>query len=142
MLSDDEFVDRFIAKSKERLETRRKVFTQELARVEISCLNGNAGLFVWMDLRMLLKDPSFEAEMELWKVIINEVKLNVSPGSSFHCLEPGWFRVCFANMDDNTMEVALSRIKAFMHQIKDQNRKGKVLAKKPCRQSSLKLSLS
>ncbi|GLT58642.1 hypothetical protein SLA2020_315150 [Shorea laevis] len=109
MLSDDEFVDRFIAKSKERLETRHKVFTQELARVEISCF---------------------------------EVKLNVSPGSSFHCLEPGWFRVCFANMDDNTMEVALSRIKAFMHQIKDQNREGKVLAKKPCRQSSLKLSLS
>ncbi|GLT58641.1 hypothetical protein SLA2020_315150 [Shorea laevis] len=99
-------------------------------------------LFVWMDLRMLLKDPSFEAEIELWKVIISEVKLNVSPGSSFHCLEPGWFRVCFANMDDNTMEVALSRIKAFMHQIKDQNREGKVLAKKPCRQSSLKLSLS
>ncbi|GLT78187.1 hypothetical protein SLA2020_497310 [Shorea laevis] len=144
MLSDDEFVDRFIAKSKERLETRRKVFTQELARAEISCFNGNAGLFVWIDLRMLalLKDPSFEAEMELWKVIINEVKLNVSPGSSFHCLEPGWFRVCFANMDDNTMEVALSRIKAFMHQIKDQNREVKVPAKKPCWQSSLKLSLS
>lgn len=135
MLSDTEFVDKFIAKSKERLSTRRKVFTSGLAQVGISCLTANAGLFVWMDLRKLLKSQAFEAEMELWRVIINEVKLNVSPGSSFHCSEPGWFRVCFANMDDKTMEVALTRITTFMHQ-------NKAPTKKLCRRSSLKLSLS
>ncbi|GKU95201.1 hypothetical protein SLEP1_g8590 [Rubroshorea leprosula] len=142
MLSDDEFVDRFIAKSKERLDKRHKDFTEGLKQVEIDCLNGNAGLFVWMDLHKLLKDQSFEAEMELWKVIINKIKLNVSPGSSFHCSEPGWFRVCIANMDDSTMEVALSRIRDFMHQNKDQNTEVKMPARKLCRQSSLKLSLS
>ncbi|KAF2291172.1 hypothetical protein GH714_020494 [Hevea brasiliensis] len=35
-------------------------------------------------------------------------------GSSFHCKEPGWFRVCFANMDDETVEAALKRIRAFV----------------------------
>ncbi|GLT46341.1 hypothetical protein SLA2020_201020 [Shorea laevis] len=142
MLSDDEFVDRFIAKSKGRLDKRRKDFTEGLKQVKIDCLNGNAGLFVWMDLRRLLKDQSFEAEMELWKVIINEIKLNVSPGSSFHCSEPGWFRVCIANMDDSTMKVALSRITDFVHQNKDQNTEVKMPARKLCRRSSLKLSLS
>ncbi|GKU95209.1 hypothetical protein SLEP1_g8596 [Rubroshorea leprosula] len=142
MLSDDEFVDRFIAKSKERLDKRRKVFTEGLEQVKIDCLNGNAGLFMWMDLRRLLKDQSSKAEMELWKVIINEIKLNVSPGSSFHCTEPGWFRVCIANMDDSTMEVALSRITDFMHQNRDQNKEVKVPARKQRQQSSLKLSLS
>jgi 1-aminocyclopropane-1-carboxylate synthase 1/2/6 len=51
------------------------------------------------------------------------VKLNVSPGTSFHCDEPGWFRVCHANMDDDTMEVALDRIRRFVLQHQHQKAK-------------------
>lgn len=114
MLSDEEFVDNLIAESGRRLAERHKVFTQELAQVGISCLNSNAGLFCWMDLRPLLDDASLEGEMALWRMIIDEVKLNVSPGSSFHCPEPGWFRVCFANMDEDTMKEALKRIRTYL----------------------------
>ncbi|KAL0397940.1 UNVERIFIED_CONTAM: 1-aminocyclopropane-1-carboxylate synthase [Sesamum calycinum] len=57
--------------------------------------------------------------MGLWKVIISDVKLNVSPGTSFHCHEPGWFRVCIANMDDETVEVALRRIRLFVGKYKE-----------------------
>jgi aspartate/methionine/tyrosine aminotransferase len=137
MLSDDAFVDSFIAESATRLERRYKYFTCPLAQVGINCLKSNAGLFVWMDLRRLLKNQTFEAEMELWRVIIKEVKLNVSPGSSFHCSEPGWFRVCFANMDDSTMGVALNRIKTFVHQTKDVRNP----IKRKCWNSNLRLSL-
>ncbi|KAJ8768550.1 hypothetical protein K2173_022657 [Erythroxylum novogranatense] len=139
MLSDDEFVERFIRESKTRLASRHKLLTEGLARLGISCLKGsNAGLFVWMNLRRLLKEQSFEGEMALWRVIINEVKLNVSPGSSFHCSEPGWFRVCFANIDDETVEVALARIRTFVLQSKE----AKKPVKKLCWQGSLKLSFS
>nr|UOI39551.1 1-aminocyclopropane-1-carboxylate synthase [Betula platyphylla]UVJ47666.1 1-aminocyclopropane-1-carboxylate synthase [Betula platyphylla] len=140
MLSDDVFVDRFIAESSKRLEKRYKDFTSPLAHeVGINCLKSNAGLFLWMDLRHLLKNQTPEAEMELWKVIINEVKLNVSPGDSFHCSEPGWFRVCFANMDDSTMGVALTRIRNFVHQ----NKEVKNPLKRKCWNSSnLRLSFS
>lgn len=55
-----------------------------------------------------------QAELELWRVIISDVKLNISPGSAFHCAEPGWFRVCFANMDDATMGTAVRRIRTFV----------------------------
>ncbi|KAG2677183.1 hypothetical protein I3843_12G089100 [Carya illinoinensis] len=137
MLSDDVFVDRFIAESAERLGKRHGVFTRGLASVGIDCLNSNAGLFVWMDLRRLLEEQTFEAEMKLWRVIINEVKLNVSPGSSFHCSEPGWFRVCFANMDDNTMDVALTRIHSFVLQ-----NKVRVPSKRQCWERSNNLRLS
>ncbi|KAL2517196.1 1-aminocyclopropane-1-carboxylate synthase-like protein 1 [Abeliophyllum distichum] len=116
MLSDDIFVEKFIDESAKRLAKRHGLFTRGLAKVGIESLKGNAGLYCWMDLRRLLKEPTFEAEMELWHVIINEVKLNVSPGVSFHCSEPGWFRVCFANMDDETMRIAVSRIHKFVIQ--------------------------
>ncbi|KAL3818023.1 hypothetical protein ACJIZ3_003928 [Penstemon smallii] len=116
MLLDEVFVDRFIKESSKRLGQRHGVLSRGLAQVGIKSLKSNAGLYNWMDLRMLLSEPTFEAEMELWRVIINEVKLNVSPGASFHCSEPGWFRVCFANMDDETMMVALKRIHKFVNQ--------------------------
>ncbi|KAF5935310.1 hypothetical protein HYC85_026439 [Camellia sinensis] len=110
MLLDDIFVEKFIAKSAERLAKRHELFTKGLAQVGIGSLKSNAWLFFWMDLRRLLEDSTFESEMALWRVIIHDVKLNVSPGSSFHCSELRWFKVCFANMDDETMRVALRRI--------------------------------
>ncbi|RDX97635.1 1-aminocyclopropane-1-carboxylate synthase, partial [Mucuna pruriens] len=114
MLSDDEFVERFLKESSTRLAARHSHFTKGLEKVNITCLPSNAGLFVWMNLRGLLKEKTFNGEMMLWRVIINEVKLNVSPGSAFNCSEPGWYRVCFANMDDETVDVALKRIRAFV----------------------------
>ncbi|KAK7845001.1 1-aminocyclopropane-1-carboxylate synthase [Quercus suber] len=134
MLSDDEFVDNFLKENSERLAKRHSLFTKGLEKMGITCLKSNAGLFVWMDLRRLLKEPTFESEMTLWRLIINEVKLNVSPGSSFHCSEPGWFRVCFANMDDDTVEVALERIRVFVE-------KQQVKSKRKF-QSNLKLSFT
>ncbi|KAJ6933670.1 1-aminocyclopropane-1-carboxylate synthase-like [Populus alba x Populus x berolinensis] len=137
MLSDDEFVWKFIRESKRRLAARHRVFTYGLAQVSIKCLTtSNAGLFLWMDLSGLLKEKTFESEMALWRVIIHEVKLNVSPGCSFHCTEPGWFRVCFANMDDQTMQVALSRIRTFVNKDVDTKKPKKTLRW----QGSLKLT--
>ncbi|CAN4077388.1 unnamed protein product [Withania somnifera] len=122
-----------------RLSQRQGMFTKELAQVGITTLKSNAGLFFWMDLRRLLKESTFEGELELWHIIIHEVKLNVSPGCSFHCSEPGWFRVCFANMDDETMRVALRRIRHFVLQA---NKGLEVASKKQCRRSKLEVSLS
>lgn len=114
MLSDESFVDKFLVESSKRLAKRHEKFTKGLEEVNIKRFPSNAGLFCWMNLKSLLKEETFEAELKLWRVIINEVKLNVSPGSSFHCSEPGWFRVCFANVDDETVDVALKRIRGFI----------------------------
>ncbi|XP_015083908.1 1-aminocyclopropane-1-carboxylate synthase-like [Solanum pennellii] len=140
MLSDEIFVEKFIAESSERLGKRQGMFTKGLAQVGISTLKSNAGLFFWMDLRRLLKEATFDGELELWRIIINEVKLNVSPGCSFHCSEPGWFRVCFANMDDETMRIALRRIRNFVLQTKGLNNIAAI--KKQCSRSKLQISLS
>ncbi|KAL8106924.1 1-aminocyclopropane-1-carboxylate synthase-like [Apium graveolens] len=138
MLSDEKFIDKYVAESRKRLAARHGVFTRGLMQVRVGNLQANAGLFFWMDLRRLLKEPTVEAEMDLWRVIINEVKLNVSPGSSFHCSEPGWFRVCYANMDNETMRIALRRIKKFVLQVDERE----VAAKKQTWHKDLKLSLS
>jgi 1-aminocyclopropane-1-carboxylate synthase len=49
----------------------------------------------------------------LWSKLVFQVGLNVSPGSFYHCSEPGWFRVCFAIVSAKTLDVALQRLADF-----------------------------
>ncbi|KAM0938002.1 putative 1-aminocyclopropane-1-carboxylate synthase [Dioscorea sansibarensis] len=114
MLSDKEFTSKYIAENKRRLAKRQQMLINGLEDAGIGCLNSNAGLFCWVDLRHLLKSKTFEGEMELWKKILYEVGLNISPGASCHCQEPGWFRVCFSNMSEDTLTLAMQRLKSFV----------------------------
>ncbi|CAH8326093.1 unnamed protein product [Eruca vesicaria subsp. sativa] len=115
LLSDKNFTANYLKENKIRLKIRHKKLVSGLEAIGIECLKSNAGLFCWVDMRHLLRSNTFEAEIELWKKIVYEVKLNISPGSSCHCNEPGWFRVCFANMNEETINVALNRLKMFVH---------------------------
>ncbi|XP_010248312.1 PREDICTED: 1-aminocyclopropane-1-carboxylate synthase 3-like [Nelumbo nucifera] len=114
MLSDKKFSRNYIIENQRRLKKRHGMLVSGLLNAGIRCLKSNAGLFCWVDMRHLLSSNTFEAEMELWKKILYEVRLNISPGSSCHCTEPGWFRVCFANMSEDTLNLSMQRIKAFV----------------------------
>ncbi|GLT46841.1 hypothetical protein SLA2020_205710 [Shorea laevis] len=118
MLSDKKFTKNYISENQKRLKQRQRMLVSGLEEAGISCLNkSNAGLFCWVDMRHFLSSNTLEAEMKLWKRIVYDVKLNISPGSSCHCTEPGWFRVCFANMSEETLRVAMQRMKVFVESI-------------------------
>ncbi|PRQ46797.1 putative 1-aminocyclopropane-1-carboxylate synthase [Rosa chinensis] len=116
MLSNKEFTEKYIKTNRERLRKRYDMIIEGLKSTGIECLKGNAGLFCWMNLSPFLDTPTKEGELALWNSMVHEVKLNISPGSSCHCSEPGWFRVCFANMSEQTLEVAMKRIHDFVEQ--------------------------
>ncbi|KAK0605716.1 hypothetical protein LWI29_029960 [Acer saccharum] len=107
MLSNKKFTKIYISENQKRLKQRQKKLVSGLKKAGISCLKSNAGLFCWVDMRHLLSSNTFEAEIELWKKIVYDVKLNISPGFSCHCTEPGWFRVCFANMSEETLKLSI-----------------------------------
>ncbi|GAB4849132.1 1-aminocyclopropane-1-carboxylate synthase 3 [Ancistrocladus abbreviatus] len=117
VLSDKKFTASYIMENKKRLKQRYEMLVSGLENSGIRCLKSNAGLYCWVDMRHLLKSKTFEAEMDLWKRILYQVRLNISPGSSCHCSEPGWFRVCFANMSEETLTLAMQRIKDFVDSI-------------------------
>nr|XP_043617502.1 1-aminocyclopropane-1-carboxylate synthase 9-like [Erigeron canadensis] len=114
MLSDRKFTKTYLLENRKRLKNRQETMVKGLQKSGIRCLKSNAGLFCWVDMRHLLRSQTFEGEMELWQKIVYDVKLNISPGSSCHCVEPGWFRVCFANMSKETLTLALQRVKSFV----------------------------
>ncbi|XP_073121063.1 1-aminocyclopropane-1-carboxylate synthase CMA101-like [Henckelia pumila] len=114
ILGDKKFIRNYVKENRRRLRNRQKILVCGLKKVGIRCLKGNSGLFCWVDMRLVLKSDTFEAEMEVWREIIGEYLINVCPGSSCHCVEPGWFRVCFANMAKQTLELAVARIQALV----------------------------
>ncbi|XP_049384420.1 1-aminocyclopropane-1-carboxylate synthase 3-like [Solanum stenotomum] len=114
LLSDKKFTKNYVSENQKRLKKRHEMLVGGLKEIGIRCLESNAGLFCWVDMRHLLSSNTFDGEMELWKKIVYEVGLNISPGSSCHCTEPGWFRACFANMSEDTLNIAIQRLKAFV----------------------------
>ncbi|BAU00321.1 hypothetical protein LR48_Vigan06g023400 [Vigna angularis] len=122
MLGDKKFTKNYISENLKRLKRRQRNLVSGLQKAGISCLKtNNAGLFCWVDMRHLLHSNTFEAEMVLWKKILYEVRLNISPGSSCHCTEPGWFRMCFANMSEETLNLAMKRLKTFVQESNHDN---------------------
>lgn len=114
LLSDKKFTKNYVSENQKRLKKRHEMLVGGLTQIGIRCLESNAGLFCWVDMRHLLSSNTFDGEMELWKKIVYEVGLNISAGSSCHCTEPGWFRACFANMSEDTLNIAIQRLKAFV----------------------------
>ena len=114
LLSGKEFRENYLKENRKRVKERREMMVVGLAQAGISCLKGNAGLFCWVDPRNLLSSNMLTAEMERWKKILHEAGLNISPGASCHCTEPGWFKICFANMFEETLKVSMERMKAFL----------------------------
>ncbi|KAF7809958.1 1-aminocyclopropane-1-carboxylate synthase 3-like [Senna tora] len=117
LLGDKKFTRKYISENQKRLKRRHRMLVSGLQKIGINCLNSNAGLFCWVDMRHLLKSNTFQAEMELWKKIVYQVRLNISPGSSCHCTEPGWFRVCFANLSEDTLNLAIKRLRSFVAEL-------------------------
>ncbi|EFJ31841.1 1-aminocyclopropane-1-carboxylate synthase [Selaginella moellendorffii] len=109
-LSDKEFVRDYLRENKKRLKARRDWVVEMLRNTGTGCAKGNAGFYCWIDLSRFLKAPTEEAETELWKNVVYEVGLNLTPGSACHSPEPGWFRFCFANQDEDTLAVAIRRL--------------------------------
>ncbi|CAN0402499.1 unnamed protein product, partial [Ectocarpus sp. 8 AP-2014] len=86
----------FVRASQEGLRLAYMSLVNQLGRKGIMYQQAEAGLFVMLDLREYLEVSSKEAEERLWRQMLERTKVNLTPGGAFHCVEPGWFRLCFA----------------------------------------------
>ena len=73
-------------------------------------LPAEAGVFVLLDLRSHLTEPTWEAEHALWITILEQASVNLTPGAACRVGEPGFFRLCYAAQPPETVEVAVRRI--------------------------------
>ena len=110
MVSDDAWVDAYVDAMQQRLGGAYRAITARLDRAGIPYLPSEAGFFLMIDLRRHLAAPTWQAEDAVWRRILDQANVNLTPGSACRLVEPGFMRLCFAAVSRETGAVGVERI--------------------------------
>jgi aspartate/methionine/tyrosine aminotransferase len=110
MISDDAWVDAYVAGMRGRLRDAYRSITGALDEKGIPYLAAEAGFFFLCDLRRFMAEPTWEGEHALWRRMLEEANVNLTPGSACRVAEPGFMRLCFASVPIKTALAGVRRL--------------------------------
>jgi aspartate/methionine/tyrosine aminotransferase len=110
MISDHAWVDFYVTTMQERLGDAYRSITSCLDAARIPYLPAEAGFFLLIDLRRYLSEPTWAAEDALWRLLLEEANVNLTPGSACRIGEPGFMRLCFAGVSLETGAQGIERM--------------------------------
>jgi DNA-binding transcriptional MocR family regulator len=97
-----------------RLAATYAGLTAALETHQIPYLPADGGIFVLCDLRAHLDEPTFAAEDRLWRRIVEDANVNLTPGAACRIAEPGFFRLCYAAEPREAVRVGVDRVAAVL----------------------------
>ena len=113
VLRDQEFTETFVADNVAYLRRLYGVLTAGLRRLSIPFVEAQSGIFVWVDLSSWMEEQTFAGEEKLWRRLCDDAKILWTPGEACHSPRPGFFRLCFAWVEVEVIEVMISRLECF-----------------------------
>ncbi|KAM7396503.1 hypothetical protein PAMP_019538 [Pampus punctatissimus] len=120
LLQDREWIsEEFLPENRRRLKAAHRYMTEELQSMGIHYLDRPAALYVWADLRKYLRESSFEEELSMWRCFLRH-KVVLSCGQAFSCSTPGWFRIVFADQQ-NQLQLGLKRIREALKETEEKS---------------------
>jgi aspartate/methionine/tyrosine aminotransferase len=114
-VSDEAWVDGFLAEMRGSLRTAYDRVTAELTALGIEFMPADGGIFVLCDLRPFMTAVTWEEEDALWRRILDEANVNLTPGSACRVGEPGFMRLCYASEQTEAVVEGLRRVGEVLH---------------------------
>ncbi|MDX1647832.1 MAG: aminotransferase class I/II-fold pyridoxal phosphate-dependent enzyme [Longimicrobiales bacterium] len=114
LLTDDHFMDGYVARNQERLTGSYARVVRHLKRLDLPYVPARGSLFVWSDFSELMDGASEEAELGLWKAIFREAGVLLTPGVGFGHTKHGIFRIVHPCVEAEELEVAMKRLGRFV----------------------------
>ncbi|MCO4744813.1 MAG: aminotransferase class I/II-fold pyridoxal phosphate-dependent enzyme [Proteobacteria bacterium] len=111
-ITDEAWLDTYVQGMRSRLGEAHRTVTAHLAAHDVACVPSEAAFFVLVDLRAHLDEPTWQAEEDLWRWLLDEANLNLTPGVALRSEHPGLFRLCFASVPPATLQVGMNRLTA------------------------------
>ncbi|KAL7574113.1 hypothetical protein ACA910_014802 [Epithemia clementina (nom. ined.)] len=110
LLTDDVYVDFFLAESRRRLRASYDKCVSKLTEMVIPYIPAVAGMFVYADFSSLLPERSFEWERCLSAILYKHARVVLTPGESQRDVNPGMFRICYAWVSPAVLDIAMERL--------------------------------
>lgn len=120
ILTDNAFVDSFLATSREQLSLACKICVDKLNEMVVPQIIPEAGMFVYADFSSLLPSQTPEGEERFAALVQDAARVVMTPGQSMRDPRVGWFRICVAYSDLKVLRIALERLSKLILKIKGQ----------------------
>lgn len=118
LVADDVWIDSYLAENRRRLGNAYRRVTEVLDSYGIDYIPADAGFFFLVDVRPLMDEITWEAEHRLWSYLVDELKINLTPGSACHNGEPGFMRLVFPSIPTDAAVEGVHRLGRYAKSVK------------------------
>jgi len=114
ILTNHEFLDRYIVANQERLSRSYYTVVKTLKALNLPYIPARGSLFSWFDLSELLENNNKEQEHKLWMDLYEEEGVLLTPADGFGNKKFGQFRLVHSYLQEAALTEAMKRLKRFV----------------------------
>jgi len=110
LLMDDSFVDSFLAEARLKLRRSYNLCIAKLDEMVVTYTPAGGGIFVYCDFSSIFPEQTFEMESKFRTIVEKYARVVMTPGESQYDRKPGRFRICYAWVTEEVLEIAMERL--------------------------------
>lgn len=118
ILTDDHFIYGFLENSRHRIRYSYEMCIRKLDEMVIPYVPATAGIFVYADFSSLLPERTPEGEARFSTLLLDAARIIMTPGQAQHDRKPGMFRICYAFVTPEVLEMAMERLDKIVGKIR------------------------